>query len=165
MQTWKHDKSEHPKRPLGEWTEEPDKAHWISEESGLDCLVVRGPMGALCGYVGVPEKHPLFNKPYQELYDMEVDPIVHGGLTFSSGCSPGDDESHGICHPKEGAAHEKVWWFGFDCGHLGDLIPDMIEFRMKTGMPSLTDGDTYQNFEYVKGEVERLSVQLGGLMT
>jgi hypothetical protein len=46
--------------PRGEWDDEPDKMQWQDEATGLPCLIVRGPVGALCGYVGVPEGHPCF---------------------------------------------------------------------------------------------------------
>ena len=49
MKTWKCDKKL--RRPLGEWDNEPDKAHWVKHN--LDCLIVRGPTGALCGYVSL----------------------------------------------------------------------------------------------------------------
>lgn len=41
---------------MNEWDQEPDRKHWVQQ--GLDCLIVRNLMGALCGYVGVPPSHP-----------------------------------------------------------------------------------------------------------
>lgn len=146
MKTWNNtDKSDW---PPGEWKDEPDKAHWIYE--GLDCLIVRGPGGALCGYVGVPESHPYFEKNY------DTDPVwkmkCHGGLTFSDFCHETDDPSKHICHEKECAANDRVWWLGFDCAHYGDIAPkDDIAWR--------SDG-TYSSFNYVKREVEYLARQL-----
>jgi hypothetical protein len=66
----------------GKWDNEPDKIQWQDEVTGFPCLIVRGPHGALCGYVGVAPGHPLHGKEYD---DAEVD--VHGGLTFAHGCS------------------------------------------------------------------------------
>jgi hypothetical protein len=66
----------------GPWDNEPDKIQWQDEATGLPCLIVRGPVGALCGYVGVPSGHPLHGKDYD---DARVD--VHGGLTFAHGCA------------------------------------------------------------------------------
>lgn len=43
---------------VGEWTREPDKVQWKDAATGLDCLILRGPIGALCGYVGVQASHP-----------------------------------------------------------------------------------------------------------
>lgn len=44
----------------GPWQSEPDKRQWQDEATGLPCLIVRGPVGALCGYVGVPLEHPAY---------------------------------------------------------------------------------------------------------
>lgn len=139
------DKSEWPER--GPWNDEPDKAQWIDEDAGLDCLIVRGPMGALCGYVGIPESHSGHGKHY-----CDFDVSVHGGLTFSGSCSPSDDESHGICHSGK-VANENVWWLGFDCAHLYDLAPAYIRL--------FSDPlDVYRDFNYVKSETENLARQL-----
>ena len=39
----------------GPWDDEPDRVEWrVPELPQLACLVVRGPLGSWCGYVGVP---------------------------------------------------------------------------------------------------------------
>lgn len=48
----------------GPWQSEPDKRQWQDETTGLPCLIVRGPVGALCGYVGVPPDHPAYGLAY-----------------------------------------------------------------------------------------------------
>lgn len=147
MKTWQNtDKTDWPLE--GEWNDEPDKAQWI--HNNLDCLIVRGPSGALCGYVGVPEGHPLFGLDYdsQKLYHIDC----HGGLTFADRCQPNTDGDHrGICHAEEGAANKVVWWLGFDCAHSGDLSPKYDGISLY---------ETYKNFNYVRREVERLTNQL-----
>ena len=50
----------------GPWQEEPDKLQWTDAETGLPCLIVRNGVGALCGYVGVSEGHPLFMIKYSD---------------------------------------------------------------------------------------------------
>lgn len=149
MKTWTTvDKTEWAER--GPWDDEPDKAQWIHEE--LDCLIVRGPAGALCGYVGVPESHPYFDKEYSDL-PHEVGE-VHGGLTFAARCAQTEDESRHICHTGE-VANKLVWWFGFDCNHLYDFAPgyaDSLEF--------MNEGAIYRNFKYVEGHVNSLAKQL-----
>jgi hypothetical protein len=55
--------------PAGPWDNEPDKAQWIDEATGLDCLIVRNKMGSLCGYVGVASDHPWHGKAYSECMD------------------------------------------------------------------------------------------------
>lgn len=90
----------------GPWQSEPDKRQWQDEETGLPCLIVRGPAGALCGYVGVSPEHPWHGKGYSacvspsrhedhegddEGYHYNCTPCgvvsVHGGLTFAKGCA------------------------------------------------------------------------------
>jgi len=136
------DKSEWPR---GEWDNEPDKAQWTDPATGMPCLLVRNHLGALCGYVGVEETHPLFGKPYDEVSEHDLQ--SHGELTFSDRCHPGGDEAHGICHiPGEGEP-DHVWWFGFDCGHCDDYMPGMPELIKSFGME---DYQTYRNVDYVK---------------
>lgn len=67
----------------GPWQDEPDKRQWQDDATGLSCLIVRGPAGAWCGYVGVPETHPYFGADYSSDVDMDV----HGGLTFAGKCA------------------------------------------------------------------------------
>ena len=141
----------------GPWNNEPDKAQWQDKATGLPCLIVRGPLGALCGYVGVPPGHPAYGKG-------DVDADVHGGLTFSNGCSPGP-ENRSVCHIPDSGESDSVWWLGFDCGHAFDLIPGIMavlaRVKSRTG-PYF--GEEYRCFAYVKREVRNLAAQLGELM-
>lgn len=73
---------------------------------GLKCAVLLQKTGHRCGYVGVPESHPLYGKDYDD-----VNITVHGGLTFSDNYSD---------YPIE--TEEKTWWFGFDCAHCDDAM-------------------------------------------
>ena len=70
----------------GPWLTEPDKVVWVDERTNLDCMAHRGPLGAWCAYVGVPEGHPAYGQDYD---DVDVD--AHGGLT-ALGPLPGDGE-------------------------------------------------------------------------
>jgi hypothetical protein len=133
----------------GPWQDEPDKVVWIDPSTDLDCMIVRGPSGALCGYVAVTGEHPWYGKDYNSLYgddDRYVE--VHGGLTFANEC-------HGtICHvPAEGRSDD-VWWFGFDCAHGGDICP-----AFESIYPHF-DRATYKDIGYVKRECEMLAHQL-----
>ena len=67
----------------GPWDAEKDKYQFADEASGLPCLLVRGPLGAWCGYVGVPAAHPLHGVHYDSVYELCKWDDVHGGLTFS----------------------------------------------------------------------------------
>lgn len=131
----------------GPWLDEPDRVEWRSE--GLPCLIVRNNLGALCGYVGVPEGHPWYGRHYDD-----VDADVHGGLTFSDPCS-----GH-ICHvPLEGEPTE-VYWFGFDSGHLGDILPRVQVICRDMPLPDHhASADVYRDIAYVSAEVERLAEQ------
>lgn len=135
----------------GKWQDEPDKIQWKDKKTGLPCLIVRGPSGSLCGYVGVSKGHPAF----EEHYDA-VDVDVHGGLTFSNHCRPSEKE-HGICHVVEKGEDDKVWWLGFDCAHCGDYSPSYGDLLPKSvGFP----GEHYRDMEYVKRECRNLAAQL-----
>ena len=156
MKTWQNmDKSDWSDGP---WKTEPDKAHWIDPATGLDCLIVRHPQfGHLCGYVGVPETYSTFGKDYDDIH-AGVD--VHDGVTLSKPCPPEDrdDESRHICHPKDGAANEIVWWFGFAGGGAFDLMPN---FPTSTpGYAAIQEGQTYRDFDFMKSETTELARQL-----
>lgn len=123
----------------GEWDDEPDKIQFQDEATGLPCLIVRNRVGGLCGYVG-----------------------VEGGLTFSGHCQTHSDaETNGVCHIPDKGEADNVWWLGFDCVHLNDLVPSMTKYRHI--VPSMNIGedyDVYRNIEYVKAECAALALQL-----
>ena len=131
----------------GPWQQEPDKKQWTDAATGFPCLIVRGPHGALCGYVGVTLSHPFFGKSYND-----VDVEVHGGLTFADRCQP--NREHGICHIVEQGENENVWWFGFDCAHSGDVSP----WLLLKGLRNF--GETYHDVAYVTRAITRLAKQL-----
>jgi hypothetical protein len=170
----------------GPWLGEPDKRQWRDPATGLPCLIVRSPSGALCGYVGVSVGHPLHGvdysqqtqlspdlvrllleeRSYADLYEKEAATglaapeclfDVHGGLTFSDGCDHGNDPSRGICHLPGPGEPDDVWWFGFDCAHAGDLCPK-YERRMQF------HGDVYRPQAYVEGQIASLAQQLAALV-
>lgn len=156
MKTWNfQDKTQWPER--GPWDSEPDKAQWIDEATGLDCLMLRA-HSHWCGYVGVPEDHPLHGKSYDEAYEL-ADIDVHGGLTFSDRCDPRGPEGPHICHVPEPGRPDNVWWLGFDCMHSGDFAPSR-DTRMPLGIGSREYGATYKDFECVRAEVTRLARQI-----
>ena len=182
MQTWTHPEprlrfgtkfASH--MPAGPWTSEPDKAQWIDPATDLDCLIVRGPMGALCGYVGVPPEHPWHGKGYNEClvdgcteewcyeHSPEAAVRVHGGLTFADACRESDDPSKGICHvPLPGRSHD-VWWFGFDCAHAGDLtVYDVAKAEQEEHRYpwAVCAEGQYRDIAYVTEEVAALARQL-----
>lgn len=141
----------------GPWQSEPDRVDFVF--AGLACLALRGSphLGHWCGYVGVPREHPLYGVPYDQTPGLEV----HGGLTYSDRCS-GD-----ICHVPAPGMPDDVWWFGFDCGHAGDLSPGMEKFRRDVIEPALGRYDmreVYRELPYVRAEIEHLAAQLAAMM-
>jgi hypothetical protein len=136
--------------PRGPWDDEPDKVQWPDAATGLPCLIVRSPFGALCGYVGVPPGHPLHGKRYD---DDAVNVGVHGGLTFSGACSEGS-EDHGVCHKPAPGEPDDVYWFGFDCAHCYDLMPNMATLY------ELNTGGAYRDRAYVEDQCRALAAQL-----
>lgn len=142
----------------GPWQSEPDKKQWQDEATGLPCLIVRSPSGALCGYVGVPKGHPNHGIDYD---DVEVE--VHGGLTFAAPCAHSKDEqqdvSRTICHLPSAGEPDDVWWLGFDCAHAGDESP-AINSRLPAHLHMSFEGDTYKDLAYVTAQVQSLAKQL-----
>lgn len=144
--------------PRGAWDNEPDKVQWQDDATGLPCLIVRGPSGALCGYVGVPDGHPWHGLDYNEVYDacetagIEA-PYAHGGLTYSDHCQPSTDEGSGICHKPGPGEPDHAWWLGFDCAHSGDVCPG----RSHASVFINRRVEAYRDLDYVRGCVADLA--------
>lgn len=158
----------------GEWDTEPDKMQWSDEATGLPCLIVRGPLGALCGYVGVPKSHPFYGVDYGDCslgiegerycsHSPQHFAEVHGGLTFADRCHPHEDgEGRGICHvAPEG--EDDVWWLGFDCAHGDDLMPgrNLDDHGVYRGY----GGSVYRDLDYVRRECRNLARQMAAVAT
>lgn len=173
----------------GPWVNEPDKRQWLDEPSGLPCLIVRGPHGGLCGYVGVSTDHPFHGLSYSatasidkivagkllndrgvfDLYEsdliageLRIEAIIscHGGLTYADGCQHSE---HGICHVVDPGEPDDTWWFGFDCAHAGDFSPayEGLYSAASLGMPTGWGGVVeYRNVDYVTAECQSLASQL-----
>lgn len=145
----------------GPWDEEPNRVEF--ESYGFNCLLVRNPfMFNWCGYVGVSPNHPDYGKSYD---DDSFDNIeVHGGLTYAEHCQDV------ICHVTE-ASDDRLYWFGFDCAHAGDLVPGMEASRKlwsatqqvmeeQIAKLSFLRKPIYRDVKYVKEETKRLAWQL-----
>lgn len=116
----------------GPWDQEDDKYEWIDEKTGYYCLIHRNDLGALCGYVGLREDHPCYGKE-DEAYQLDA----HGGITYAN----------------ETIVEDKQYWIiGFDCAHLGDAFP--------VGRFNINPYDSYRDYNYVKAEVDSLTIQL-----
>lgn len=152
------------------WKSEPDLVEWIDETTGLACLVQRSSIGAWCGYVAVPTGHPTHGKDYYtyslslddaekfSLDDIRVmreinDIRVHGGLTYAGNCR------------KHANAPKDAWWFGFDCAHAGDFVPncDLIDHPVLGIGKPVGWGDeriTYRTLAYAQTQCAALALQL-----
>lgn len=154
------------------WLTEPNDPQFF-EASGYWCALRRARMGIWCGYVGVFESHPWFgldsharvtplhdtiakthssvdlfleltrgNRPEGTLA-LSLALHVHGGVTFTA------DSFH------EDVTLPKAWFFGFDCGHAGDIVPGVVELIGQSDPDAV-----YRDLDYATGEVLRLAAQL-----
>lgn len=73
MQTIEYATTDKSEWPVGPWQSEPDKKQWLDKATDLPCLIVRGPVGALCGYVGVPKGHPAYGLHYDGIPQDKAD--------------------------------------------------------------------------------------------
>lgn len=126
----------------GPWTGEPHRVEfWIM---AYPCLVSRGPLGGLCGYIGIYPGHPWFGIHYD---DISPFPEVHGSLTYSN--KPTDLISH--IGDIDGPDVEVMnWWIGFDCSHAFDTVPRM---------PSFGATSEYRTIDYVRRQIISLVAQ------
>jgi hypothetical protein len=147
----------------GEWVDEPDYVEFTY--NGYLCKVYRvckeemsGRMfgGYLCGYVCIPNGHPLHGKDLTSIDGEDHDLDVHGGVTYS------------------GDHLYDQYMIGFDCAHSYDIVPSMIEYRKEYDLrrSALVDNMglverynsmfpcTYKNIEYVTNECKSLVDQI-----
>ena len=137
------------------------------------CSIWKHPdLGTLQGYIGVPPSHPWYRKDQGWFGDLGgID--VHGGITLAchekSSRWPSEEYRAAMRKAPRGGPYPKlewvdvpnkdnaswphgtgqdVWWIGFDCSHLHDLVP---------AHPS--PGDTYRDERYVRNELEGLARQ------
>lgn len=132
----------------GPWQEEPDEVRWTDKATGLSCLILRGPVGSLCGYVGVRPTHPAYELDYTGITGEDAkEKCSRWGKALRLWDKKGLDSLPELPEydkvPGIGEQLEKVevhggltfagrwgkdtntWWFGFDCAHSGDLAPGM----------------------------------------
>jgi hypothetical protein len=118
--------------PLREW-----------EAHGLKCMIIRGPLSNINGYVIVDKAHPWDGLDYTDCpqscgetwcqHSPGCQVEVHGGITWSS-------------------LVENGWVFGFDTAHSGDFV------AMSSGMSDM-DGRHWSEDD-VAAETERMAGQL-----
>jgi len=100
-----------------------------------------------CGYVGIPESHPLYKKSSSfggNMYmddDVEDDLInndvyAHGGITFTGFMTDWGKD---------------YFFIGFDCAHINDVC-SLDDFK--------TNGARFRSWDMAKTEIEKLYEQL-----
>jgi hypothetical protein len=117
---------------------------WITK-SGLRALVIKNcHVGHNCGYVGIPENHPLYGKDYSQHCDVLI-PLRNKIKNESIGkrgiipifCWDGESASIQIIFNVHGGVtfsgthklvKSKLWWIGYDCGHSGDT-PEKCDLK------------------------------------
>lgn len=142
---------------------------------GLKCVILFQELGHRCGYVAVPVGHPLYGLDYgsqifsyrladkyyggygDDFGSVHLDSIidVHGGLTFASPGKPG------MRYPT--LQLKPVWWFGFDCAHLGDGRDHETQKKYFVDpylMENFGSEDTTKSAEYVEAECVMLVSQI-----
>lgn len=161
--------------PDGPWMHEPDRVDF--EHAGLPCLLLRNGKGAWCGYAAVPPGHPWHGVDYKAClapgapgHDPEDEDSawhdcqetlqervrVHGGLTYSAACEGP------ICHVPKPGEPDAVWWFGFDCMHLGRDFAPRYALEMP-GIYGLFGEAIYRDLAYARAQTERLAEQLAAV--
>lgn len=159
-----------------------DKIAWRDPATGYECIIMRKTRdGPLSGYVGVPPGHPLFSFDCDAVPpDLEIE--VHGGLSYSAICNESPSphrrlirEAQTICHVPAGseryaavehateyragaAAHEKAWWFGFECDQVYDALPSTPAHS--TRFLERETGAVIRDEDYVYDQVVDLAAQL-----
>lgn len=144
------------------WEKEPNEIDFVDDKTGYACAMRRNGGGAWCGYIGLPESHPLHGKKYNDdvfvsdgLLEREIDIDEIGVMNIF--CAAGKSDDGGIslcllirCHgglTYSGKAwwdeESPLWWLGFDCSHSGDLSPKHEEFGRSLG-------GVYRNAGYVR---------------
>lgn len=161
-----------PERPwaAGPWDDEPDHDAWTEPETGYRCCAMRNPrFGSWCGYARVPPDSLLAGMHFNdrvtippgwgEKQMMIGDDFGPFDLFIEAMTRNKDDPrlplgmllaAHG------GITYSQDGWFGFDCGHAGDLSPFMAgRFDFSVMM-----GEIYRSLEFVRHEANQLAWQL-----
>lgn len=149
-------------------------------EHEYPCVVVMTDMGHRCGYVGIPNYHPLYRKPYDKstkvltkmLKKVKKEPIGKRGI-ISLFCWDGKKTTPEIIFNVHGGLtfsggsgkypikKKNTWWFGYDCGHAGDgmdlsIIPPEVR-KIHERFPR---EDPVRSLDYCISECENLARQL-----
>jgi hypothetical protein len=153
--------------------------------AGFVCVVRRTlEFKQLCGYVGIPRSHPLYEVDRCELIPSPEDwrngigwdIDEHGAIdTFVTLLQDHAGEIpvgfaplnmligvHGGLTWSDRLYDHTGWWFGFHCGHAYDFMPGLAELITEAGRDAsfLYGMSTYRTFDYVKQECATLAQRI-----
>jgi hypothetical protein len=136
----------------GPWMVEPDLVEWRAAGIPYPLLIVRGDLGALCGYVGVPPGHPCYG-PESTIGPNSEDITASG---------PGGELHVATAGPSD------LWWLGFDCISLPyEFAPKMAAgLRLTTeltGIPlpaNMRQTGRYVELDECRKRTEALALEL-----
>lgn len=150
------------------------------------CAIVKHEsLGTLCGYIGVPPCHPWYGQDHDGIGRLHVHGGLtyhsheqHGHPTQIAYLQHKADEMDksssnlpnfyrrnldAAKEAKPGPGYpcdtgQDVWWLGFDCGHLGDLVPGPDNPPAESAhLYPLGGGEgSYKDEAYVRQEIEGL---------
>ena len=147
----------------GEWDNEPDEFEFIYKE--VKCWGYRHSIGIWLAYIDLPlpegevpdneysDEDDFGDVEFNNIYESIIPTIeVHGGITYSKYVDkyPGPN----------------VLRIGFDCCHIGDLIPSVYfvvkdqGFNVNCKMCKLWGNPVYRNIEFVKDECKKIVDQI-----
>lgn len=153
------------------------------EHAGLRCVVIMTSMGHRCGYVGVPQGHPLYGKSYSttvgkftDIKNKSVEKMSPFNVLTMAFEELNEDspvridcyfDVHGGITYADGGAGSKypvesdLWWFGYDCAHYGDgkdlSVLDEIHREIEKMYPT---GGVVRTLDYCINECKILAEQL-----
>lgn len=156
------------------------KKDWITE-AGFRAVVIMTDIGHHCGYVGLPEGHPLYGVGYGDETDKlkpldDDEPIGSRGVmsVFCAALAGGFKTSpedvfnvHGSLtyahnNPMYPVPSNDLWWFGYDCGHSGDArSPEYIALKPEADRWLYEEQhSTFKDLDYCVRECESLARQI-----
>ena len=142
----------------GPWRKEQDLVKFIYHDSpfSLCCLLLRNrKSGYWCGYVGIDQLNPFFDKDYEDVNSFLKYPI----LDYSGNPTKNLPEEFRV---------NNYYFFGFSLNHDGDLVPFSLGKRSLLsrvslghfGRDQITKDETYKNLGYAENVLEDLAKEI-----
>lgn len=157
---------------------------WTS--CGLRCVAIAGEAGHRCGYVGLPQGHPLYGVGYGEyspaldagwaavcdspIGDRGIIPMFIAMMSDNETIKPTPDiffDVHGSITYAASEAdypvpHDGLWWYGFDCAHDTDAkdFALLTNERLRKVYTEFGNNGIVRDLAFVVAECEKLAAQL-----